>query len=86
MVAVKANPVTKAFQAMSGLRMVRLRDPGTGAYLHLSGRGTTQDIDWSWLGYPHQAETLRERARMRGEDWPFRMVARGVTDHRESEE
>ena len=52
----------------------------TGELLHLSGQGTTTDVTWSWLDYHHQAETLRSRAAIRGEDWPFVPVHRNLLD------
>lgn len=55
---------------------IRLKDPETGDFLHLSGVGRTRNIDWSWLGTRAQARTLRDRARTRGEDWPWRAVPR----------
>ena len=60
--------------------MVRLVIAETGAFLHLSGKGTTTDVTWSWLGYLHQAETLRRRAEAQDEDWPFVAVHRDDFD------
>lgn len=54
-----ANPKERAFQILLAKDKVRLRNPQTGELLHLSGQGTTTDVTWSWLGYHHQAETLR---------------------------
>lgn len=59
--------------------MVRLIAPD-GSYLHLSGKGTTRDVDYSWLGHRYQAQTLRRRAQITGTDWPFRMIHRRATD------
>jgi len=59
---------------------VRLCDPKTRAFLHLSGAGTTTDVQMSWLGLRRQAEVLRQRARARGEGWPFAIVRRDFVD------
>lgn len=56
--------------------LVRLRSRMTGDYLHLSATGTTRDVNLSWLGTRAQAETLKTRAEIRGEDWPFRVTRR----------
>lgn len=60
---------------------IRLKDPSTGEYLHLSGAGRARDVTWSWLGSRQQASTLRERAVTRGEDWPWRAVRRDEGDN-----
>lgn len=57
-------------------RLFRLWDPESRTYLHLSGKGTTASVDHSWLGFSYQAENLRQRAAIRGEDWPFVRVRR----------
>ncbi|QBR35724.1 hypothetical protein ETW23_05795 [Leisingera sp. NJS201] len=75
-----ANPKERALQTLLAKDKVRLRNPQTGELLHLSGQGTTTDVTWSWLGYNHQAETLRSRATTRGEDWPFAPVPRNLLD------
>lgn len=75
-----ANPKERAFQTLLAKDKVRLRNPQTGELLHLSGQGTTTDVTWSWLGYHHQAETLRSRAAIRGEEWPFVPVHRNLLD------
>jgi len=51
--------------------LVRLRNPATGAWLHLSGSGETRDRALSWSGTRKQAETLADRAGKRGEPWPY---------------
>jgi hypothetical protein len=71
-----ANPRERAFEIMHSKNKVRLRDPSTGAFLHLSGSGTTPSVGQSWLGHMHQADTLKQRAKARGEDWPFQQVPR----------
>lgn len=75
-----ANPKERSFQMLLAKDKVRLRDPQTGELLHLSGQGTTTNVTWSWLGYRHQAETLRQRAAIRGEDWPFQPVHRDMLE------
>lgn len=57
-------------------RMHRLWNPGTQRYLHLSGDRETEDVGLSWLGYAHQAATLRERAKADGKPWPYRRRSR----------
>lgn len=67
-----------ALQAHEDPRMHRLWNPQTRRYLHLSATCETDDINLSWLGYQHQADTLRERARIRGDDWPYVRRSRNV--------
>jgi hypothetical protein len=45
----------------------RLINPETGKYLHFSGSGETDNVDYSWRGYRHQAETLKASA----DAWPY---------------
>lgn len=59
-------------------RLFRLWDPASRTYLHLSGAGTTELVDQSWLGFSYQAENLRQLAAIRGEDWPFVRVRRNA--------
>jgi hypothetical protein len=80
MPATYANPRERAFEIMLSKSKVRLHDPKTGAFLHLSGTGTTANQHWSWLGHMHQADTLKHRAKAHGEDWPFRQVPRDDPD------
>lgn len=56
-------------------RMVRLKNPETRRFLHLSGEGETDGETYAWLGYRHQADTLRDRAAVRGEAWPYEVDA-----------
>ncbi|MEO0485301.1 MAG: hypothetical protein AAF092_05260 [Pseudomonadota bacterium] len=65
---------------MHALDKVRLRDPDTGRLLHMSGHGTTDSARYAWLGFLHQAETLKEHAETRGEVWPFQPVPRALID------
>ncbi|MCB1401277.1 MAG: hypothetical protein KDJ82_16285 [Rhodobacteraceae bacterium] len=68
------------FRHLPGVDKLRLRDPETGAFLHMAGTGTTQVLAWAWLGTARQAETLRERALARGEDWPFTPIRRDLVE------
>ena len=52
----------------------RLYNPTTRAYLHLSGTGETPRIDYAWSGTKAQAQTLRDRAKTRGEAFPYRLA------------
>lgn len=52
----------------------RLYNPTTRAYLHLSGTGETPRIDYAWSGTRAQAQTLRDRAKTRGEEFPYRLA------------
>ncbi|AVO36620.1 hypothetical protein [Pukyongiella litopenaei] len=65
-----------AFETRLAANKLRLRNPVTGEFLHLSGQGVTHDINYSWLGFAYQAENLRIRAAARGESWPFDLVHR----------
>jgi len=80
MPAIQANPRERAFEIMQSKSKVRLRNPNTGEFLHLSGAGTTPNARWAWLGHMHQAATLQQRASARGEDWPFRTIPRDLLD------
>jgi hypothetical protein len=51
--------------------MHRLWNANTQRYLHLSGDRETENVSLSWLGYAHQAATLRERAKITGKPWPY---------------
>lgn len=57
-------------------RMIRLKNIEAKTYLHMSGRGETKNVDHAWLSYQYQADTLKERALTRGEEWPYRKVRR----------
>lgn len=63
--------VHKHHEANLSAYYIRLRNPQTGLYLHLSGQGEIAGKDYAWRGLRHQARTLRERARTRGEEWPY---------------
>lgn len=62
-------------------RMHRLWNPATRCYLHLSGAGETRNVNFSWIGFAYQADTLRQRAAARGEAWPY--VRRGRKQHQQ---
>ena len=74
----KPNPVAAAHKSRRARNMIRLRDPDTGEFLHLSGAGTTRDISFSWIGLQSQAVELQRRAMAAGEDFPFHAVHRAV--------
>ena len=79
MVSVNTAPHSnRAREVAMAVHKVRLRDCTTGEFLHLSGQGRTRDIKNSWLGFAHQAETLRQRAQARGEPWPFTPIRRSL--------
>lgn len=52
---------------------IRLWNPETRMYLHMSGTGETRDVNYSWRGFVRQAEALRERAAVVGNQWPYHM-------------
>lgn len=70
------QPTRNSFNSSEDTRMHRLWNPETRQYLHLSATGETPDVNMSWLGYAHQADTLRNRALARGDDWPYRHRSR----------
>lgn len=49
----------------------RLRNPVTKKWLHLSATGETDNVAWAWSGTIAQMRVLAERARIRGEEWPY---------------
>lgn len=69
------NENRKTGYRVSDPRMIRLRNPATGRYLHLSATTETEGTGYAWLGYRHQATTLRNRAKTRGDDWPYEVEA-----------
>lgn len=75
-----ANQRERAFQNMQAKSKVRLQDPATGEFLHMSGSRTTKTEIWAWLGHRYQAETLQKRAKARGEEWPYQPVPRDQTE------
>jgi hypothetical protein len=74
------NGRTRALENQHAANKVRLLNPGTQEFLHMSGKGVTKDITWSWLGHRYQAETLRRNAMARGADWPFQPIHRALVD------
>ncbi|WP_243612958.1 hypothetical protein [Shimia aestuarii] len=79
MVSVSTAPHSnRAREIALAVHKFRLRDCTTGEFLHLSGQGRTRDIKLSWLGFSHQAQTLRDRALARGEPWPFTPIRRSL--------
>lgn len=50
---------------------VRLFNPETRQYLHLSGTGETKGTDYSWCGWRHQAARLKAAAKRDGAPWPY---------------
>lgn len=65
------QPKRTAFQAHEDARMHRLWNPQTRRYLHMAADRETDDINLSWLGYAHQADTLRARALADSKPWPY---------------
>lgn len=57
-------------------RMVRLHNKRDNTFLHMSGSGDCASDCYAWLGYPYQAENLKQRALTRGEEWPYVKVSR----------
>ena len=75
------NPIGPRANGVYLRNKVRLIDPNNGRLLHMSGKGTVSGLDWAWMGARHQAELLADRAKRRGEHWPFVMVHRETLDH-----
>ena len=76
MLVTQDNGRSRARENVLSANKVRLINPETQEFLHMSGQGVTKDVTWSWLGYHYQAETLRRNATTRGEIWPFQPVHR----------
>lgn len=72
------QPKRTAFQAAEDTRMHRLWNPQTRRYLHMAADRETDDINLSWLGYQHQADTLRARALADSKPWPYVRRSRNV--------
>lgn len=73
-----AQPKRDSFGAQEDARMHRLWNPQTRRYLHLSGASETPDVALSWLGYAHQADTLRSRTLADSKLWPYVRRSRNV--------
>lgn len=69
-----ANAIQAGREKALAIHKVRLRDPKTGQYLHMSAKGLTQGTTFAWGGFPHQAETLRQRAAAKGTPWPYHAI------------
>ena len=52
----------------------RLFNQTTRQYLHLSGSGETKGTANAWSGTRAQAQTLRDRAKVRGEAFPYKLA------------
>ena len=72
------QPKRDNFGTHEDARMHRLWNPQTRRYLHLSATCETDDINLSWLGYAHQADTLRARALADSKPWPYVRRSRNV--------
>jgi len=59
---------------------IRLRNPATGEYLHLSGTGTTRTTAYAWLGCRYQAAVIKQRATQAGQPWPYHPMHRSIID------
>lgn len=80
MILEQAISRERAFANLQARDKVRLMNPQTGQFLHLSGNGATPTARLAWLGTRDQAQELRRRARIAGRDWPYRMIPRGLVD------
>lgn len=72
------EPIRNDFNSHEDNRMHRLWNPSNKRYLHMSADRETDDINLSWLGHPHQAENLRNRALADSKPWPYRRRSRSV--------
>jgi hypothetical protein len=79
-----APPINTQYHRTDNNR-VRFKIPRTKTYLHLSGAGTTEGTAYAWSGTKEQAKKLRDRAKIRGEDWPFTAV-RFTSEHNTRED
>lgn len=69
---LSVKPTTPAVQHID--RRLRLQNPGTGQWLHMSTTTETLDPFWAWCGTPDQLAELRRRARIWGEAFPYRVM------------
>ncbi len=56
------------------MNRVRLYDPVSHKYLHVSGEHPTDDKAWAWAGSPLQTGVLRRRALNARKPWPYVVV------------
>ena len=68
---VTGSPRVKIEFRTSQKNRVRFRDPKTKEYLHLSGTGRTNGVDYAWIGTRAQARAIRDRALSADQPWPF---------------
>lgn len=80
MIGMRPDPRRRQLDMMLARDMIRLRDPATGRFLHLSGDSTVPTTNYAWLGYRYQAETLERIAHANGHAWPFVAVHRDLAD------
>lgn len=52
----------------------RLYNAETRSYLHLSGAGETKTVAYAWSGTRAQAQNLSDRAKVRGEAFPYKLA------------
>jgi hypothetical protein len=71
---VSGNPAIKTQCAQPGRGQVRLIDPRSGQYLHLSGSGRTEGTAHAWIGTTAQAAALEAVAQAGGQSWPFEPI------------
>ena len=50
---------------------VRLWNPTTQMFLHMSGQGETKYEAYSWRGFVHQADALMAQAESEGREWVY---------------
>lgn len=66
--------VEKRRHAYGQVPSIRLRNPETGLWLHLSGAGETAHEKYAWIGFVRQGAALREKVKAKGDPWPYRRV------------
>lgn len=57
-------------------RRGRLYDPTSNLFLGIDAQTPVKSEKEAWLGYAHQAETLRFRAKEAGEAFPYKLRKR----------
>lgn len=73
-------PVSRSAVRLPDPRLIRLWNPETKQFLHMSGEIETPNETYAWLGHKIEARILRERALKAGKAWPYKARLRGRPD------
>lgn len=79
MISLAGNPNSRARENAMSLSKVRIWNPKTGMFLHMSGQSLTDKQSMSWSGFKYQADNAIAAASESGMDMSdFTTVSRQV--------